>query len=134
MVHKGYHNPAMSNTAGTEQWSEGDAFNNVQSNLYWSSSTSAGYTNMAWRVNMLGGYVGYDTKDGGSFNSRFGRHEAGRVQMMYGDLYGSTSVFSWASLQFRRSLSNLTANEERTYSKLELQLGTDPFDAADAPG
>ena len=33
-----YYNPPMPNTVGTGQWSEGDPFNNVKSNEYWSSS------------------------------------------------------------------------------------------------
>ena len=37
-------------------------FINVQSSNYWSSSTSAGYTNRAWYVNMDLGYVFNDVK------------------------------------------------------------------------
>ena len=37
-VDTNYNNPALSNTAGDGQWSEGDAFNNVQSSIYWSST------------------------------------------------------------------------------------------------
>ncbi len=35
LVDDGYDNPALSNTAGTGQWTNGDAFTNVQSVDYW---------------------------------------------------------------------------------------------------
>jgi hypothetical protein len=59
LVHKGYYNPAVPNTAGTGKWSQGAPFNNVQSFYYWSSSTYASNTEYAWYVNMDDGYVGY---------------------------------------------------------------------------
>jgi hypothetical protein len=52
-----YYGPVLSNAAGTGQWSEGDAFNNVQSYFYWSSTTYKAYTDGAWRVHMSNGYV-----------------------------------------------------------------------------
>ena len=58
-VDTNYFNPALSNTAGTGKWSEGDAFNNVQPNYYWSSTTYGAYTDNAWFVNIVHGYV-YD--------------------------------------------------------------------------
>ena len=59
---KNYYGPTLSNAAGTGQWSEGDAFNNVQSRFYWSSTTYEAYTDGAWRVHMSNGYVdGYPT-------------------------------------------------------------------------
>ena len=57
LVHNEYYNPALPNTEGTGQWSAGDPFSNVQSSLYWSSSTDANYTGNAWRVYMGSGYV-----------------------------------------------------------------------------
>ena len=57
LVHKGYYDPAVSNTAGTGQWSEGDPFSNVQSLYYWSSTTFAYFTVHAWLVDMYDGYV-----------------------------------------------------------------------------
>ena len=57
LVHKGYYNPALPNTAGTGQWSAGDPFTNVQSYYYWSSSTYAYYTVYAWFVHMYSGNV-----------------------------------------------------------------------------
>jgi hypothetical protein len=58
LIHDEYVNPALPNTAGTGQWSEGDPFNNVDSYNYWSSNTYAGYANDAWYVYMYGGTVG----------------------------------------------------------------------------
>ena len=59
LVQKGYYNPAVPNTKGTGQWSEGDPFNNVQSYSYWSSPTDASATASAWGVNVYSGRV-YD--------------------------------------------------------------------------
>ena len=59
LVQKGYYNPAVPNTTGTGQWSEGDPFNNVQSYSYWSSPTDASTTVSAWGVNVYSGRV-YD--------------------------------------------------------------------------
>ena len=49
--------PALSNAAGSAKWSEGDAFTSVQSDLYWSSSTSVFQTTFAWYVDLSGGIV-----------------------------------------------------------------------------
>lgn len=62
LVHKGYYSPAMPNTAGTGQWSEGDPFTNVQTLYYWSSTTNAFNTDYAWRVYMALGDVNSDLK------------------------------------------------------------------------
>lgn len=48
LIHYGVHDPALPNTAGTAQWSEGDPFTGVQSNLYWSSTSSSSRTDLAW--------------------------------------------------------------------------------------
>jgi len=58
----GYDNPALSNAAGTGQWSEGNAFTGVQSYYYWSSTTCAAITDYAWFVGLGNGYVVYDAK------------------------------------------------------------------------
>ena len=50
-----YHGPALSNAAGTGQWSEGDAFINVQFRFYWSSSTWAATGNTSLGVNLSNG-------------------------------------------------------------------------------
>ena len=60
LIHKGYYNPALSNTVGTGQWTQGNPFNNVRFYCYWSSSTSAYYTEGAWYVDMGDGLVWYD--------------------------------------------------------------------------
>ena len=58
-----YYNPALSNAAGTDQWTTpGDAFTGVQSNVYWSSSTFAEIPVYAWRVYLYYGYVYYSSK------------------------------------------------------------------------
>lgn len=57
LVDRSYSSPALSNAAGTGQWSQGDAFNNVQSILYWSSTTHADYSTDAWLVDMSSGIV-----------------------------------------------------------------------------
>jgi hypothetical protein len=62
LVHYGTYSPALPNTAGTGQWSEGDPFSNVQSGFYGSSSTSAYSADYAWYVNSSDGYVGSNAK------------------------------------------------------------------------
>jgi len=62
LTHDGYFDPAVSNTAGTGQWSAGDPFNNVQSFGYWSSTTYADSTLLAWSVVMLNGFVDFRSK------------------------------------------------------------------------
>jgi len=42
LIDYGLYNPALCDTAGTGQWSAGDAFNNVQSSLCWLSTTYVG--------------------------------------------------------------------------------------------
>jgi len=62
-----YADPALSNEAGTDQWSEGDAFSGVQSDVYWSSTTYAGNTGNAWYVGLNVGYVGAYDKGGNTY-------------------------------------------------------------------
>ena len=59
LIHFGYSNPALSNDAGTGQWTTGadSAFSNVQSISYWTNTTYAGYTAYAWYVSLIGGFV-----------------------------------------------------------------------------
>jgi len=57
-----YYNPALSNTAGTGQWSQGDAFNNVQSSYYWSSNTLADGTDTVCYYRMGYGDVLFGNK------------------------------------------------------------------------
>jgi hypothetical protein len=58
LVHFGFDLPALSNAAGTGQWTEGDAFSGVQAAAYWSSTTLAGFTQAAWVVNLDAGTTG----------------------------------------------------------------------------
>jgi len=57
LIHDDFFNPAVPNTAGTGQWSQGDPFNNVQSYYYWSSTTDASDTGIAWDVYMYYGVM-----------------------------------------------------------------------------
>jgi hypothetical protein len=50
-----YSNPALTNAAGTAQWADGDPFLNVQSSVYFSSSSDS--SNGVWGVLMDVGYV-----------------------------------------------------------------------------
>lgn len=52
-----YDDPALSNTAGTGKWTEGDAFSGVRLSFYWSSTTNAHNTSYAWHVNLTNGSV-----------------------------------------------------------------------------
>ncbi len=52
-----YSYPAISNTTGTAQWTEGNPFTGVQSHYYWSGTTYAHGTGYAWGVYMYDGYV-----------------------------------------------------------------------------
>ena len=65
LVHYGFSNPVVPNTAGTGQWAEGDPFTGVQSYYYWSSTTYAYNTSVAWFVGMYHGLVDVDHKTGG---------------------------------------------------------------------
>jgi hypothetical protein len=65
-VDTNYTNPALSNAAGTGQWTEGDAFTGVQSNYYWSSTdlfVSCRFADSAWYVHMGNGALGLGDKD-----------------------------------------------------------------------
>jgi hypothetical protein len=57
LVHYGFYSPAVPNTMGTGQWSEGDPFTGVQLNYYWSSTTDTGNTSAAWTMYMSYGSV-----------------------------------------------------------------------------
>ncbi|UKL13726.1 Lcl C-terminal domain-containing protein [Dissulfurimicrobium hydrothermale] len=58
-----YYNLALSNTAGTGQWTAGNPFTGVQSHLYWSGTTSAYNTDFAWVVGLWNGGAGWSSKD-----------------------------------------------------------------------
>jgi len=57
-----YFSPAVPNTVGTGQWSQGDPFNNLYSSGYWSATTKESDTSYAWVVGMNDGVVGYGSK------------------------------------------------------------------------
>ena len=58
LVHYGFFDRAVPNTAGTGKWSEGDPFTGVQSGrFYWSSTTRARFTDYALCVNLYEGNV-----------------------------------------------------------------------------
>jgi uncharacterized protein (TIGR02145 family) len=65
---QGYGNPSLTNAAGTGKWTtNGDAFNNVQSDVYWSSTTfgyGAAYVGSVYFVN---GHVGSQGRDNLSY-------------------------------------------------------------------
>jgi len=56
-----YINPALSNAAGTAQWSEGDPFSGVESGYYWSSTSFRQSPYSAWSPNT---YYGDSTPQG----------------------------------------------------------------------
>jgi hypothetical protein len=51
-----HYDPALSNALGDGQWQEGDAFTNVRSSTYWSSTTVTGDSAKAWCVTPKYGY------------------------------------------------------------------------------
>jgi len=57
-----YGQPPLSNAAGTDQWSEGDAFSGVLVGNYWSSSTQALWEESAWSVSFYDGELYHDFK------------------------------------------------------------------------
>ncbi len=57
LIDYGYSGPALSNAAGTAQWTEGGAFSGVQPAPYWSSSSDAESPVFAWYVSLNSGVV-----------------------------------------------------------------------------
>ena len=62
LIDYGYHDPALCNTEGTEKWTNGNPFNDVQPNRYWSSSTNSYYAADGWYVNLSNGFVYTNSK------------------------------------------------------------------------
>lgn len=62
LIHLQYSSPALSNTAGTGKWTEGNPFSGVQSTYYWSSATQVGSPGYAWYVHFGHGYVNVGSK------------------------------------------------------------------------
>ena len=59
-----YSYPALSDAAGTAQWSEGDMFSGVKTYFYWSSTSSAVYPERAFYVALHSGGTTYFDKAG----------------------------------------------------------------------
>jgi hypothetical protein len=57
--------PALSDAAGTAQWTEGNVFSGVQVNVYWSSTTLATHPDVALFVHFEFGHTGHDSKEFG---------------------------------------------------------------------
>jgi hypothetical protein len=67
LIDYGQYNPALSNTAGIGQWTEGNPFTDVQSGGYWSSTTYESITSLAWGVSLDSGSAGLGNKDDGHY-------------------------------------------------------------------
>ncbi len=59
LIDHGSYNPAMSDTAGTGNGSEGDPFSNVRMDGYWSSTASSYYGGNAWYLAIFYGDMRY---------------------------------------------------------------------------
>lgn len=75
LIHHGYCDPALPDTAGTGQWVEDDPFTNLLSQDYWSSNTGTCTSNQAICMNLKDGY----------FNARYKTHDARFVWAVRGD-------------------------------------------------
>ncbi|MFC2023758.1 DUF1566 domain-containing protein, partial [Chloroflexota bacterium] len=64
LVRHGVYDPALPNTAGTGQWSEGDPFTWVQSNAYWTTTSLAQNPSVAWYVGFWHGREYWEPKTG----------------------------------------------------------------------
>jgi hypothetical protein len=62
LIDYGFYNPALSNTSGLGQWTEGAPFTGVQEFYYWSSTTILVVTVDAWIVSLFNGYVFHGNK------------------------------------------------------------------------
>jgi hypothetical protein len=56
--------PSLSNATGTGQWTEGNVFSKVQTNLYWSSTTYTKLSSAAWCMYLGNGKENYYFKGG----------------------------------------------------------------------
>ncbi len=67
LIHFGTNSPALCDTEGTAQWTEGNPFTGVQSSEYWTSSTYAlNFSGYMWYVILDDGRVGNDSIDFGA--------------------------------------------------------------------
>lgn len=71
LINYAFNDPALSDSAGTAEWAQGDAFTDIGSASYWSSTTDANFTDFgalfAWFVNFDNGDVLSSNKTNGSF-------------------------------------------------------------------
>ena len=63
LIHFGFFDPALSNAAGTDHWTDGDAFSGVQFGFYWSSTSFAVTPSLAWRVFLHDGRTDLGSQD-----------------------------------------------------------------------
>ncbi|MBA4373131.1 MAG: hypothetical protein C0402_09765 [Thermodesulfovibrio sp.] len=53
-----FQNPVLTDTLGTSKWTtNGNAFNNVQSSVYWSQTPRADFANFAWYISLSNGFI-----------------------------------------------------------------------------
>jgi hypothetical protein len=57
MLSPEFKNPAIGNADSSRKWKPGDAFMNIRSDGYWSSTPDAGNTDFAWGAGLFGGVV-----------------------------------------------------------------------------
>jgi Protein of unknown function (DUF1566) len=62
LIDFGFFSPALSNIAGTAQWTEGDAFSSVQVASYWSSITARSDPSVAFSIYLGSGNIFADVK------------------------------------------------------------------------
>jgi len=62
LIHYGFSEPALPDTAGTAQWTAGNPFFKVLSEWYWSSTTVVISTDLAWLVRFKTGIVSWGNK------------------------------------------------------------------------
>lgn len=63
LIHYAFNDPVLSNAAGTAKWTtDGNAFTDVQSFFYWTSTTDSLSEALAWDVDFFDGDVGRQRK------------------------------------------------------------------------
>ncbi|MBI5635000.1 MAG: SBBP repeat-containing protein [Nitrospirae bacterium] len=114
-----YYGPALSNTAGTAQWSQGDPFDNVMY-LYWSSTTIEHKTTSAWTVSAQKGTVSDDLdKMGFSTGSQI------TVYPNVWPVRGGEPAYSDISVLMTDSPDTVQINQQVTYNITVINNGPD---------
>jgi hypothetical protein len=67
LLHLGYNTPALCDTEGTAQWTEGNLFADVKASEYWTSSAYMPNTNESWYVRLSDGEVSRTSILGGCY-------------------------------------------------------------------